>query len=268
MSHESTSHYNIEPDFFERFLDPYLKYTSGYFSSPEDKLEDATRNMLDKIIEAGNLKAFDSILEIGPGWGSLIKRIDERIGINNIEYTGISPSVVQNSYIENRFKNIEPIYSTPFENINLDRKFDSIFLVGSFCHLRDKTNQLTKMNKLLNEKGRVVIEDSFFLTQPLFERHMKHPHTKFVQKETFGWSEIPSLSQFIEDLHDSKFKLIGIVENTLSYKKTIEHWLNRLHELDNHEYPQTKNFIRYLGIAQRSWDYTIGNYLITLEKRG
>lgn len=268
MSHESTSHYNIDPTFFEKFLDPYLKYTSGFFNSPEESLEEATRNMLDLIIDSGNIKPNMSVLEIGPGWGSLIRRLDERIGLSQITYNGISPSVVQNYYIESRYRSINPIFSTPFEKIELGKFYDAIFLVGSFCHLKNKKEQLSKMHSLLNANGRVVVEDSFFLTQPLFERHMMHPQTKYVQKQTFGWSEIPSLSQFIEEIHESNFKLVGIVENTLSYKKTIDHWLTRLNEIDDHVYPQTKNFIRYLGIAQRSWDYTVGNYLITLEKRG
>lgn len=38
MLNETVKHYDMEVEFFQEFLDPYMKYTSGLFESETDEL--------------------------------------------------------------------------------------------------------------------------------------------------------------------------------------------------------------------------------------
>ena len=76
--HPTESHYDMDIDFFRSFLDPYMKYTSGLYTTGNESLELACEQMLDLIIDSAKLPEKSNILEIGSGWGSLIRRISYR----------------------------------------------------------------------------------------------------------------------------------------------------------------------------------------------
>ena len=56
-THETTIHYSQEVPLFEGFLDPYMKYSSGWFEPAEEPLDSAIVRMLDKIIDLSGIDA-------------------------------------------------------------------------------------------------------------------------------------------------------------------------------------------------------------------
>jgi cyclopropane-fatty-acyl-phospholipid synthase len=65
------AHYDLGNDLFEQFLDPTMMYSAAQFLSPEDTLEQAQLNKLERICQKLSLKPSDHLLEIGTGWGSM-----------------------------------------------------------------------------------------------------------------------------------------------------------------------------------------------------
>ena len=49
MAHETTQHYSQEVELFARFLDPYMKYSSGLFLDRGESLDTGILRMLDQI---------------------------------------------------------------------------------------------------------------------------------------------------------------------------------------------------------------------------
>lgn len=265
MLNETVKHYDMEVGFFQEFLDPYMKYTSGLFESETDELQVATQRMLDAIINGGKIRPGGRILEIGPGWGALIKRIHERAIL--CDYTGVSPSAVQNRYIGSFCGERERLITSTFEDLDFGTKrFDSIVLIGSFCHLQNKQSQLYKMRELLAEGGSIVIEDTFFVTKDCYSEHRAHEATRYVQEEIFGFAEILSLSEQIEQIANAGLKVSYMLEHSNSYKNTIGCWLRKLREMDIQQYPNVKDFIKYMTIAQRGWNKTTQNHLLVLQR--
>lgn len=66
------SHYDDQNDIFNWFLGPRMVYTSGYFRTLDDTLEQAQDNKLDLIAQKMQLKKGESLLDIGCGWGTLV----------------------------------------------------------------------------------------------------------------------------------------------------------------------------------------------------
>ena len=263
--HPTESHYDMDIDFFRSFLDPYMKYTSGLYTTGNESLELACEQMLDLIIDSAKLPEKSNILEIGSGWGSLIRRISDRKKM--WDYTGISPSKSQNNYLRSLQIPRSRFLDSTFERIDFEESelFDAIFLVGTFCHLTSKPQMLKKMKKYLSPNGKIIIEDSFFLSEKLFQNNRNDPRTAYLQKKVFGYAEIPSLAAFTDMIRESELILSVAVDYTDSYKKTIDTWIKRLAEnLDSND-QKVKTFTNYLQIAQAGWNYTTSNYLAILE---
>lgn len=263
---ETNKHYDIDSEFFKAFLDPYMKYTSGLYSNDEP-LEQGILNMLNKHVSFLQPYHNPRILEVGPGWGSFVYRLQETD--IQYEYTAINPSKVQNEFINNRLKTPVKIIEGSFESTTelTSSAFDLVYFVGSFCHMRDKETQLDKLNHILSNGGRVIIEDTFFISEKLYQKHHARNETKYVQQEVFGFAEILSLSNFLEIAANKGFQVQTILEHSSSYARTVDLWLEKLYPMrESGLHPQADEFIKYLEIAQRGWKYTIANYLIEIQK--
>ena len=92
-------HYDLSNAFYETFLDPTMTYSSALFHSKEETLEQAQWSKIDRILDLAGIKAGDSILEIGSGWGALAQRAAER----GCLVKTITLSEEQFSYSLNRF---------------------------------------------------------------------------------------------------------------------------------------------------------------------
>ena len=122
------------------------------------------------------------------------------------------------------------------------------------------------MKDLLREGGSIVIEDTFFVTKESYNEHHTHEATRFVQEKIFGFAEILSLSEQVEQIASVGLKITYMLEHSNSYKHTIECWLRKLRQVDLQQYPNAKEFIKYMTIAQRGWNKTTQNHLMVLQK--
>ncbi len=256
---KTNKHYDLSPEFFGNFLDPYMKYTSGLFYG-EESLETGILQMLDKHISFLHQIERPRILEIGPGWGSFYRRLLAKK--NCFDYLAINPSAAQNEFIHSQIDPHVRILETTFEKSDLGKEtFDAIYFIGSFCHIADKPKSLAKARKYLRDNGRVVIEDTFFINRALYEAHAPRPETKFVQQDVFGYAQIQAFPDFIEMASGLGLQIKSLLEHSLSYKKTIDYWLCQLRDMNGAD---AIEFVKYLEIAQRGWQYTIANYLVEL----
>ena len=72
-------HYDLGNEMFELFLDhETMMYSSAYYESPADTLEQAQRQRLERICDALELGPDDHLLEIGTGWGGLAVHASSR----------------------------------------------------------------------------------------------------------------------------------------------------------------------------------------------
>ena len=66
-------HYDRENDFFNWFLGPRMIYTSGFFNSADQDLETAQDQKMNLVCDKLQLEPGHSLLDIGCGWGTLVK---------------------------------------------------------------------------------------------------------------------------------------------------------------------------------------------------
>jgi cyclopropane fatty-acyl-phospholipid synthase-like methyltransferase len=88
-------HYDRGDDFFGAFLGDRMVYTSGYFRSPDETLEQAQDNKMDLVCRKLELKPGDKFLDIGCGWGTLARYAAQHYGV---DATGVTLSKNQAAY--------------------------------------------------------------------------------------------------------------------------------------------------------------------------
>ena len=81
------SHYDDHNDLFNWFLGPRMIYTSGFFRTLKDSLEQAQDNKMDLIAQKMQFKKGQTMLDIGCGWGTLVMHTAKHYGLDT---TGIT----------------------------------------------------------------------------------------------------------------------------------------------------------------------------------
>ena len=91
-------HYDVSNNFHELFLDRmYMFYTCADFPPGCQRLEEAQQIKADFILDLIDPQPGQKILELGCGWGAMLKRIHEHMGKNENIY-GLTLSKEQVEY--------------------------------------------------------------------------------------------------------------------------------------------------------------------------
>jgi 2-polyprenyl-3-methyl-5-hydroxy-6-metoxy-1,4-benzoquinol methylase len=105
------------------------------------------------------IQSSKNILEVGPGWGRLLKAILEK-NISFKNYYGIDISRENIAYLKNTFQipNIHFIHGN-IEDIKLDTTFDIVISSLTFKHMYPSFEKaLTNISRYMNKKGMVFFD--------------------------------------------------------------------------------------------------------------
>jgi cyclopropane-fatty-acyl-phospholipid synthase len=93
-----SAHYDLGNDFYKLWLDETMTYSSAVFDGPGNSLEAAQHQKYARVMDALELKANDSVLEIGSGWGGFA----EGAGRRKANVRGITLSKEQLAFAQDR----------------------------------------------------------------------------------------------------------------------------------------------------------------------
>src|SRR5262245_48770235 len=75
------SAYDLPGDFYALWLDKYMQYTCGYFTSPDESLDTAQERKVDFICRKLRLKPGEKFVDFGCGWGGLVIHAAKYYGV-------------------------------------------------------------------------------------------------------------------------------------------------------------------------------------------
>jgi cyclopropane-fatty-acyl-phospholipid synthase len=81
------AHYDLSDDFFRLFLDSTQTYSCAYFERDDMTLHEAQVAKVDLTLDMLGLQPGMTLLDIGCGWGSVMKRAVERHDVNVVGLT-------------------------------------------------------------------------------------------------------------------------------------------------------------------------------------
>jgi len=231
------AHYDLSDDFFRLFLDPSQTYSCAYFERDDMTLEEAQQAKVDLALGKLGLQPAMTLLDVGCGWGSTMRRANEKYDVNVV---GLTLSKNQAAHVQTVFDELDndPQRKPRTKRILLegweqfDEPVDRIVSIGAFEHFgHDRYDDFFKMAyDALPDDGVMLLHTITGLTGPqMVERGM--PLTfelarfmKFIMTEIFPGGRLPSIEK-VED-HSSKagFKLTRRQSLQPHYAKTLDHW--------------------------------------------
>lgn len=218
---EVTSHYDIGNDFYSLWLDETMSYSCGYFQKDTDSLYQAQVGKVHHILEKLHLKEGMTLLDIGCGWGFLLKEAIREYGVKGV---GITLSKEQYKKIsldieEEGLKDKLEVKLMDYRDLkDSGRKFDRVVSVGMLEHVGRGNYGLFLKNV-----------DAVLKPSGLFLLHYISALSEFdgdawVKKYIFPGGIIPSLREIIDILPEYGFYALDVESLRRHYTKTLLNW--------------------------------------------
>lgn len=245
------AHYDIGNDFYRLFLDAAMVYSSAYFRRPDDSLELAQQEKIDRICRKLQIDRGERVLEIGCGWGAFAVHAARHYGAR---VTALTISRAQYDYVSELFSrtDLAPGYARVLlEDYRLlDGQFDKIVSIEMF-----EAVGFDHYNEFFAACDRLLAEDGSMLLQTISISEQEVPayrkRVDWMQTYIFPGSELASLQEIQRSIgRVSRLALTHLESFGLHYARTLAAWRERFF--------QNLEQVRRLGFDdrfQRMWDF-------------
>ncbi|WP_347477147.1 cyclopropane-fatty-acyl-phospholipid synthase family protein [Clostridium sp. Marseille-P299] len=220
---EVTSHYDIGNEFYSLWLDETMSYSCGYFMNDTDSLYQAQINKVNHILEKLQLKEGMTLLDIGCGWGFLLKQAAKLYGVKG---TGITLSEEQYKKFASEIEKegLQDLLSVRLmdyrELKNSGLQFDRAVSVGMLEHVGRGNYELfiENVNAVLKPQGLFLLH--------YISGMKENDGDAWIKKYIFPGGTIPSLREIIKILPDLRFYTLDVESLRRHYTKTLLCWRN------------------------------------------
>jgi cyclopropane-fatty-acyl-phospholipid synthase len=227
-------HYSLPDAFYATFLDPewrfysqgmfYNDYTAGELINPRLTLEVAAQRKLDHMATALGLSTGQRILDIGAGWGGLVKYCNQ----NGVRTTSLTLSETSAKYV--RALNTDPDSEVLVEDLLDHRRrefYDGVVIFGVIEHIPNYARFCRRVWDALKPGGRLYLDAS--------ATREKYALSAFARRYTWqGAHSCLALPDMIQELIFHGFEICEVWNGTTDYERTMRLWALRLDQ--NHNY--------------------------------
>ncbi|HAU86762.1 MAG TPA: SAM-dependent methyltransferase [Lachnospiraceae bacterium] len=261
---EVISHYDIGNDFYKLWLDESMSYSCAYFKTDQDTLYEAQVNKVEHILEKLHLKEGMTLLDIGCGWGFLLKQAIKKYGVKGM---GITVSEEQYKKIQEdiRKEGLEGKLTVKLMDYRQleesDLQFDRVVSVGMIEHVgRGHYERFMKnVNAVLKPKGLFLLHYISAL-----EEHEGDP---WIKRYIFPGGVIPSLREIIDILPEFHFYTLDVESLRRHYSRTLAYWRkNFLKHRDEIVQSKGEEFARMWELYLASCQATFYNGVIDIHQ--
>jgi cyclopropane-fatty-acyl-phospholipid synthase len=242
-------HYDLGNEFYARWLDAGMTYSSALFTAPGQSLEEAQEAKLWRITQLLGLKGGERVLEIGCGWGGLAEHL---IRAEGCHVTGITLSPSQLSHAQARLAaaGLTDKADMRLEDYrDTEGTFDRIVSIEMFEAVGEDYwgTYFARLRERLAAGGAAVLQ-VISIADAKFDSYRSSPD--FIQKHIFPGGMLPSNTAFRKCIAAAGLVLKHEELFGLSYAATLAEWRRRFHRA----WPDLVK-LGFDDRFRRKWDY-------------
>lgn len=226
--------YDVDNEFFRLWLDERMNYTCGLFEETQS-LEQAQINKLAWLHDAAHVRPSSSVLDIGCGWGANIEYLAQDRGVRDVH--GITLSSAQHAEIKRRAIPGVTASCVSYLDYQPPVKFDSIISICMMEHIVTPAEaRAGKAIDMYRNYFRLAHSwtkpGAWFGLQTILRNRVPRIAADvrdigWVTYEIFPGGITPRLEEIISAVNPY-WEVIEVKTRRLDYKRTCEHWLQRL----------------------------------------
>ncbi|AWH53591.1 SAM-dependent methyltransferase [Stenotrophomonas sp. ESTM1D_MKCIP4_1] len=219
-------HYEVPAAFFQACLGKRLKYSSCYYRTGHETLDQAEDAMLELYAQRAGLHDGQDILELGCGWGSLTLWMAERFPHARI--TAVSNSHSQREHIMGQcqargLRNVEVLT----RDVNLlelpSARFDRCVSVEMFEHVRNYAQLLQRIAGWLRPDGALFVH--IFAHRTLMYPFETEGDDNWMGRHFFTGGLMPAADTLLHFQQHLQLDQRWLLDGT-HYQRTANHWLD------------------------------------------
>lgn len=244
------AHYDLSNDFFATFLDSTMTYSSAFFKTGGESLEEAQRAKFEKLAQKLKLQSSDHLLEIGSGWGAFAVYAAENFGC---KVTTLTVSKQQLQFVADliRRKGLTGRIEIRYQDYrDVSGQFDKIVSIEMLEAVGHEFLEpyFAKCHEVLKPHGLLALQ---VITCPDSRYDQFRKSVDWIQKHIFPGSLLPSISAITQAINRTgDLSLHNLEDLTPHYVKTLRAWRENFKA--KHSEIASMGFN---GIFQRKWDY-------------
>ena len=243
-------HYDLGNDLYEAMLGSRMVYSCGYWREASS-LDAAQEAKLDLCCRKLGLKPGMRLLDIGCGWGEMLKFAAERYGVSAV---GVTISREQAEYARNLCEGL-PVEVRLQDYRRLDERFDRIISIGMFEHVG-----VRNYRTFFRVARRSLEADGLLLLHTIGSNVSRNRTDPWIAKYIFPNSMIPSAAQVTRAL-ERRFVIEDWHNFGADYDRTLQAWR------DNIEAAWGQLPSRYDARFRRMWRFYLAGSMASFRAR-
>ena len=214
-------HYDLGNDFYSLWLGRTMAYTCAYYPRSDASLDEAQTAKMDHVCRKLRLKAGETVVEAGCGWGSLALHMARHYGVKvrafNISKEQIAYARRRSweEWLEEQVEFVEDDYR------NISGRYDVFVSVGMLEHVgRENYAELGRVVRAsLGPEGRGLIHS--------IGRNRPAPLHPWIERRIFPGAYAPSLGEMMQIFEPFGLSVLDVENIRLHYARTLRHWIDR-----------------------------------------
>lgn len=223
-------HYDVGNQFYALWLDPNMTYSCALWYRDDEDLESTQRNKQDWHLDRAEIDKAKRLLDVGCGWGGLMRRAIERHP--ECQCTGLTLSQEQADFVTSLGLPQIDVKLESWKDHKPDSPYDGIVSVGAFEHFarldqspEEKLEGYRDFFRFCHRN--LVPEGRVSLQTIIYENADRRNFSQFFETEIFPESDLPHLAEIVEASRNL-FEIIEIRNDRHHYAKTLRHWAKNL----------------------------------------
>ncbi len=219
------AHYDLGNEFYGRWLDGSMTYSSAVFEAPNEPLESAQARKYDRLARAIDLQPGMSVLEIGCGWGGFAEYAARR----DCSVTGITVSEAQLAFAEARMAEAglsDRVTLRLQDYRDVAERYDRIVSIEMIEAVGERfwPSYFRKLGSCLAPAGRIGLQ-AITIREDWFEEYRRS--ADFIQRYIFPGGMLPPLSALKDLTKDVGLHWLAADSFADSYARTLNIWRER-----------------------------------------